>query len=139
MTDLLDEVTKLLAYVGDDGAKDGYFLRTNNANNPVYSIPIRTEPLVNEELEDLVYQVKMFLERGTPLYDIPQDIVNRVISLKKAFDESTKERKAEVIEYLSSYEANPMQGGRRKRNNRKSKRTVKKRRNNRKTRRNNRK
>ena len=136
MTDLLDEVTKLLAYVGDEGAKDGYFLRTNNANNPVYSIPIRAEPLVNEELEDLVYQVKMFLERGTPLYDIPQDIVNRVISLKKAFDESTKERKAEVIEYLSSYEANPMQGGRNKRNNRKSKRTVKKRRNNRKTQRN---
>ena len=137
MTDLLDEVTKLLAYVGDEGAKDGYFLRTNNAGNPVYSIPIRAEPLVNEELEDLVYQVKTFLESGTPLYDIPQDIVNKVKILKNAFNESTDEEKAEVIEYLSSYEANPMQGGRNKR--RKSKRTIKKRRNNRKTRRNNRK
>lgn len=25
MSDLLDEITKLLAYVGDEGAKDGYF------------------------------------------------------------------------------------------------------------------
>lgn len=137
MSDLLDEITKLLAYVGDEGAKDGYFLRTNNAGNPIYSIPIRNEPLEDESLETLVNQVKEFLESDTPLDNVPKDIVNKVKILKKAFNESTDEEKAEVIEYLSSYEANPMQGGRNKR--RKSKRTIKKRRNNRKTRRNNRK
>ena len=139
MTDLLDEVTKLLAYVGDEGAKDGYYVRENNAGNAVYSTPIRPEPLEDEALEDLVNQVKMFLESDTSLDNVPKDIVNKVNNLKNAFNESTDEEKAEVIEYLSMYEVNPMHGGRRKRNNRKSKRTVKKRRNNRKTRRNNRK
>ena len=139
MTDLLDEVTKLLAYVGDEGAQDGYFLRTTNTGKAVYSIPIRPEPLENEALEGLVNQVKMFLESDTPLDNVPKDIVNKVNNLKNAFNESTDEEKAEVIEYLSIYEVNPMHGGRRKRNNRKSKRTLKKRRNNRKTRRNNRK
>jgi len=133
-TDLLDEVTKLLAYVGDEGAKDGYYLRTNNAGNSVYSIPIRPEPLESEMLETLVAKVKDLLENDTPLDDVPKDIVNKVNNLKKAFSKASDEAKTEVIEYLASYEANPMQGGKRR-----FRKSMRKRRNNRKTRRNNRK
>ena len=138
--EILDELTKLLAYVGDEGAKDGYFLHTNNDSNPVYSVPIRNHPLTNDEMGNLINNVKRLLENDTPLDNsIPNDVVYKVNNLKVIFNESSNDGKDGVIEYLNNYEANLMQGGRRKRNNRKSKRTVKKRRNNRKSRRNNRK
>ena len=130
-TDLLDEVTKLLAYVGDEGAKDGYYLRSNNAGNSVYSVPIRPEPLETEELETLVAKVKELLENDTPLDDVPKDIVNKVNNLKKAFSKASDEAKAEVVEYLGAYEANPMHGGKRR-----VQKSIRKRRKNRKTRRN---
>jgi cellulose biosynthesis protein BcsQ len=130
-TDLLDEVTKLLAYVGDEGAKDGYYLRSNNAGNSVYSVPIRPEPLGTEELETLVAKVKDLLENDTPLDDVPKDIVNKVNNLKKAYRKASNEAKAEVVEYLGAYEASTMQGGKRR-----VRKSMRKRRNNRKTRRN---
>jgi cellulose biosynthesis protein BcsQ len=130
-TDLLDEVTKLLAYVGDEGAKDGYYLRSNNVGKSVYSVPIRPEPLETEELETLVAKVKELLENDTPLDDVPKDIVNKVNNLKKAFSKASDEAKAEVVEYLGAYEANPMQGGKRR-----VQKSMRKRRKNRKTRRN---
>lgn len=135
MKDLLDEVTKLLAYVGDEGAKDGYYLRENNAGKAVYSTPIRQEHLEYEAIEGLVNQIKELLESDTPLDNVPEDIEEKVMNLKSAFDDSADEAKNEALEYLGSYEANPMQGGSRNKR-RKSKRTIKKRRNNRKSRKN---
>ena len=133
---LLDKFTQILAYVGDEGAKDGYFLNTNNAGNPVYSIPIRSESLSGEELENLVRQIKKLLENNKPLVNIQDDIAKKAQSLKAAFDKvANKNIKNELIDYIGEFEVNPIQGG--KRNNRKSsksKLTVKKSRKNSKTR-----
>lgn len=128
MSDLLDKITQLLGYAGDNGAKDGYFLRENNSGNPVYSIPIRAEALSGSDLENLVNQIKNLLENDEPLVNIPNDITKKAMGLKEAYDKvSNKEVKDELIEYINSYEANPIQGGKRnKRKSRKSKRVSKK-------------
>ncbi len=140
---LLEKMTELLAYAGDEGAKDGYIVSSNNNNNNnarnnKYSIPIRNVPLSDEELEDLVSQLKNLLENDEPLVGIPEDIAKKANSLKAAFDKvASTNIKDELIEYISAFEVNPMQGGARKRNNkklRKSKRTIKKSRRNSKTR-----
>lgn len=144
---LLEKMTELLAYAGDEGAKDGYIVSSNNNNyknnnnnarNNKYSIPIRNVPLSDEELEDLVSQLKNLLENDEPLVGIPEDIAKKANSLKAAFDKvASTNIKDELITYISAFEVNPMQGGARKRNNkklRKSKRTIKKSRRNSKTR-----
>lgn len=125
MNDLLDKFTQLLAYAGDNGAKDGYFLRSNNSGNPVYSIPIRSESLSGVELKNLANQIKNLLESGKPLVNIPTDITKKANSLKEEYNVSDKETKEELIEYIDTYEANPMQGGMRQRNKRKSRKLKK--------------
>lgn len=72
-TELLDKFTQILAYVGDDGAKDGYFLRENNAGNAVYSINIRQEPI--EDVNHLVKKIKILLKKNTPVTGFPADVV----------------------------------------------------------------
>jgi hypothetical protein len=132
-SDLLDKMTQILAYAGDEGAKDGYYLRSNNNGNPVYSVQIRSDPLESTELEEFVNKLKEFLENGTPLDNVPSDLIKKVNVLKAEFEKSKEDEKAELIQYLSDYEVDyRMHGGR----IRKIKRTIKKRRKNRKSRKN---
>ena len=109
MGELLDNFTQLLAYAGDDGAKDGYLLHANNSGNPVYSIPIRIEGLSGSGLENLVNQIKNLLENNESLVNIPNDITKKAKVLKEAYDKvCNKEVKYELIKYIDNYESNPM-------------------------------
>ena len=130
-TELLDRFTKILAYVGDDGAKDGYFLRENNAGNPVYSITIRPEPMPEENVARLVKKIKSLLKTNTPVTGFPADVVAKTNELKDVYDSSSSAAKKELLEYISEFGEfgefgnAGMRGGRKtkRRSKRKSKRS----------------
>ena len=119
---LLDKFTQILAYVGDEGAKDGYFLRSNNSGNPVYSINIRPEPLAGGEITGLVRKIKALLTKNKPLEGVPQDVVTKAEQLKALYNSrSNAGAKQELIEYLDGNfgnNNNGMYGGARKTNRR---------------------
>ena len=127
---LLDTFTQILAYIGNDGAKDGYFSHRTNTGTPVYSIAIRSSPLPEDSVQDLVDQIKGHLETGTVLHDIPEDVVNKINELKVLYDSTEDaEAKEELIQYINDFEVNPgMQGGKRSYRKRKTRRTNTKRR-----------
>ena len=122
-TELLDKFTQILAYVGDDGAKDGYFLRENNAGNAVYSINIRPEPI--EDVSRLVKKIKILLKKNTPVTGFPADVVAKTKELKDLYDSSANASKKELLDYISEFGNSAMQGGVRKtkRRSKRSKRT----------------
>jgi len=127
-TELLDRFTQILAYVGDDGAKDGYFLRENNAGNPVYSINIRPEPIPEESVARLVKKIKVLLKTNTPVTGFPADVVAKTNELKDVFDSSSTAAKKELLQYISEFGEfgnAGMRGGRKtkRRSKRKSKRS----------------
>lgn len=126
-TELLDRFTQILAYVGDDGAKDGYFLRENNAGNPVYSIDIRPEPIPEESVARLVKKIKSLLKTNTPVTGFPADVVAKTNELKDVYDSSSTAAKKELVEYISEFGefgTAGMRGGRKtKRRSKRSKRT----------------
>jgi len=119
---LLDKLTQLLAYVGDEGAKDGYFVKSNNSGNPVYSINIRPEPILENDIRVLVKQIKRLLTKNTPVSGFPQDVLDKTVELKASYDAtSSASVKDELINYLSEYANNSgmsgmsgMRGGARK-------------------------
>lgn len=123
MSDLLDAFTQLLAYVGDEGAKDGYFLRRDPSGNPVYSIPIRAKSLADEKIADLVNQLPTFLTQDTTLAGFPDDIVKKATNLKELYNSTASvSTKQELIDYMNEFEGSVgMQGGLRKKAMRKSK------------------
>jgi hypothetical protein len=127
-TELLDRFTQILAYVGDDGAKDGYFLRENNAGNPVYSINIRPEPMPEESVARLVKKIKSLLKTNTPVTGFPADVVAKTNELKDVYDSSSTAAKKELLQYISEFGEfgnAGMRGGRKtkRRSKRKSKRS----------------
>ena len=126
-TELLDRFTQILAYVGDDGAKDGYFLRENNAGNPVYSITIRPEPIPEEGVARLVKKIKSLLKTNTPVTGFPADVVAKTNELKDVYDSSSNVAKKELLQYISEFGEfgnAGMRGGRKtKRRSKRSKRT----------------
>jgi transposase len=132
---LLDKFTQILAYVGDDGAKDGYYLRTNNSGNPIYSIDIRSEELTPKEIDELVKQIKSLLKKNKPVKEFEQDIIDKTNELKASYEDTRNQSaKKELIDYINDFEGNSgMRGGKRrntrrrktKRNRRKSLKTRK--------------
>lgn len=113
---LLDKLTQLLAYVGDEGAKDGYFVKSNNSGNPVYSINIRPERIPEQNIRRLVKQIKGLLTENTPVSGFPQDVLDKTVEFKESYDAtSSASVKDELINYLSEYANNSgMRGGARK-------------------------
>ena len=112
---MLDKMTRILAYVGDEGAKDGYFLRRNNAGNPIYSTNIRPESIPEELVAGLVKKIVSLLTRNKPIIGVPQDIIVKISELKVLYDSSEKSTKGELIDYLGEFEGNSgMHGGARK-------------------------
>jgi len=122
---LLDKFTQLLAYVGDEGAKDGYFLHHNVEEKSVYSVPIRDETLSEETLIALVKKIKKFIKNNKPINGVPPDIMIKITELKDLYDgtKATSSKK-ELIQYMSDYGANSgMHGGTRKKLRQRSKKT----------------
>jgi len=120
---LLDKFTQILAYVGDEGAKDGYYLRRNAAGNSVYSINIRQEPVPEEKIPMLIKKIKNLLKSNKPVTEFPQDIVVKIGELKALFDATADEStKRELIDYISEFGNNSgMHGGLGKKTKRRSK------------------
>ena len=133
-TDLLDQLTRLLAYIGDEEAKDGYFIK-NNSGNPAYSINIRPEPIAGR-IKELVRKIKNLLTKNAPVIDFPENVVAKTTALKALYDRADESGKNELISYLEDFEFNSgMHGGafkktKRKSNNRGSKNKSSKNRNN---------
>jgi hypothetical protein len=120
---LLDKFTKILAYVGDDEAKDGYYLRTNNSGNPIYSIDIRSEPIPEKSIKKLVKQIKMLLKKNKPVIGFDEDIIDKINELKASYDATRNQSiKDELIDYISDFGSNSgMHGGKGKRSTRRRK------------------
>ena len=123
--ELLDKFTQLLAYIGDEGAKDGYFLRRNNSGDAVYSINIRDEPIPEDLVKGLVKKIKSLLKTNKPVSGFPQDVVSKTTELKQLYDSVNSSMKQELIDYINDFGQNSgMHGGERKtRRNRKNRKT----------------
>lgn len=103
---LLDEMTQILAYIGDRDAQDGYPDAT-----------FRDEPLSVNQIERLIATI-------IALLNMPDDVKFKVTNLKNMFDAATDDEKTELLNYLRDYEVNGMHGGRRR--NTKNRRNTKK-------------
>lgn len=91
---LLDQFTRLLAYMGDEYALDGY------RNDP--SVIVRIEPLDDDERKTVVKAIHAF-------FRVDADIVEKVIALKKEADGEYSEQKGELIQYMADMA--DMEGG----------------------------
>lgn len=99
MSDLLNAFTTFLAYLGDTGAKDGYFIAQGE-----YSVPIREETLSEEELLSVVDSVLQHLEHDRPIGKMPEDILTKIQLLCTLVRGANKEEKDELFEYMSQYD-----------------------------------
>lgn len=108
---LLDTFTQLLAYMGDEGAQDGYI----NSN-----ISIRDEPISSSECNRIVNNMRNYIAGDAELYNVPEDIMLKVVALKElANNPMYLDQKNELLEYMAEYNAeNGMRGGSRRRKSR---------------------
>lgn len=97
-TDLLDEFTQILAYAGDALAKDGYGSELEESE----------EPLSDECIIELIEKTKELLKSNRAIADLATDILNKINNLKQLYDKSTDNEKQELLDYLNTYEINPM-------------------------------
>jgi hypothetical protein len=122
--DLLVEFTNLLAYLGDEGAQNGY------------SGNIRETPFLTgdtfKSFNDIVYS-KLFIDKEhrkniNLFMGLPEDIQSKVLALKKLVNESSPEKKNELREHIHEHDSNyRMQGGKRSKKSKKTKRKATKR------------
>jgi len=120
---LVDKFTQILAYIGDEEAKDGYNLRNKGSDILTYSVPIRPQPISEKRIKNLVKQIKLLLMNNKSIKGFDQDIIDKTNELKTLYDathdQSTKD---ELIEYISDFESNSgMHGGKGKRSTRRRK------------------
>ena len=116
--ELLVEFTNLLAYIGDEGAKNGY------------SGTIRDPPLTDDQLKSFKHIVyfKLFGNQEDTLMKLPDDIKSKVLALKDLVKESSLEKKNELRAYIHEYHPNyRMKGGKRSKKSKKTKRKATKR------------
>jgi len=81
---LLDEMTQILAYIGDEEAQDGYYIGKNSYGNPKYSVEIRGEPLSKSEIAEFYKKmIQIFVKfRRDILSSIePDDVKTKVNNL----------------------------------------------------------
>jgi len=129
MSDLLDAFTKLVAYLGDERAKDGYFTDFNNSGEPKYSINIRKNAVSTQYINLLVKEINKSLKKGNSLTGkIVDDIKKKIEDFIELVNKSPKAEKAELLEYIAKYNAeNTYQGGARALQRSKKRRTSNKR------------
>jgi hypothetical protein len=114
---LLDTFTQLLAYMGDEGAQDGY----NNIN-------IRDESISPAERNRMVKKMVNVIEGNARLSGMPKDITAKVNALKELADNPIYSgQRQELLDYMREYNADDtMRGGSRRR---KTQRKTRRRRN----------
>jgi hypothetical protein len=114
---LLDTFTQLLAYMGDEGAQDGY----NNIN-------IRDEPITPAERSRMVKKMVNVIVKNIRPSGMPEDIKAKVDALKELADNPIySDQRQELLDYMRQFEANDeMRGGSRRR---KTQRKTRRRRN----------
>jgi hypothetical protein len=114
---LLDTFTQLLAYMGDEGAQDGY----NNIN-------IRDEPISPAERNRMVKKMVNVIVKNIRPSGMPEDIKAKVDALKELADNPIySDQRQELLDYMRQFEANDeMRGGSRRR---KTQRKTRRRRN----------
>jgi hypothetical protein len=119
--DLLVEFTNLLAYLGDEGAQNGY---SGNIRKPPF--------LTDDKFKAIVYS-KLFIDNEHPekkilFMRLPEDIQSKVLALKKLVNESSPEKKNELRDYIHEDGSNyRMKGGKRSKKSKKTKRKATKR------------
>jgi len=92
--DLLDEMTQILAYIGDRDAQDGY-------PDATFRDERLTLPQVIFLMTDIIYILN---NEGIKLIQkMPDDIKIKVDNLKVMFDESSRNKKKELITYIKEY------------------------------------
>ena len=113
MCDILDAFTKLVAYLGDEKAKDGYLKEYNNNGEPQYSIDIRENAVSMQYVNLLVKAIKKCLTAGSPLKGrIVADIRTKIEDFIELANKCPKAEKDELLEYIAEYNAeNIEQGG----------------------------
>jgi hypothetical protein len=97
---LLDAFTMLLAYMGDEGAKDGYLTGITNGV-PTYSVDLRPHPLEMAEIQTIVQQVLNFIKSDVPMELQHEDILEKVIHLKQLVNEKNQSMKDELFTYMT--------------------------------------
>jgi hypothetical protein len=121
MSDLLDAFTKFVAYLGDEGARDGYFTGHNEKGEPKYSINVH--PGVSPQyIVTLVKLIHQHLTTGKEIKGkfapVIKKKIDEFVALVKAGPE---EEKPELLAYMSEYNLDDdgrMQGGARLRRRR---------------------
>jgi hypothetical protein len=104
---LLDQFTRLLAYMGDEDAMDGY---RNDS-----SVIGRSPPLDGDARKKVVRVIRA-------LFDVDDDIIEKAMALKRETGSASAsaEEKAELLQYMEEYEnMNNMRGGLRRRKTKK--------------------
>jgi hypothetical protein len=109
---VLEEFTKLLAYMGNEGARNGH----------LNIIPITHLT----DIGAVVKKILHFFEGNGSLSELPEDIKTRVVNMKKVYNTENNNSKEELLTYMREYEEYPMHGGRRKRTTKKSKKSKSK-------------
>ena len=98
---LLDAFTMLLAYMGDEGAKDGYLTGITNGV-PTYSIDLRPNPLEMAEILMIAQQVLNFIKFDVHMELDHEDILEKVIHLKQLVNEKNQSMKDELFTYIDT-------------------------------------
>lgn len=113
--ELRDTFTRLLAYMGDEGAMDGYL-----NENGTYSTPIRPSPLQPNQIWNIVQNVLFLLRDDQPINPlIPADIRSRISALKRKFNKpSSAYERGFLILTIEDFDIYEMHGGRRRRSTR---------------------
>ena len=113
MSELLDAFTKLVAYLGDEAARDGY----GNGN-----INLELEP---EEINAIVKNIYRHLNGEEEINaELEDDVRVRVKKFIDAVEAGPPEQKPELFEYMEEYDAEPaMQGGARKKRGKRKRKT----------------
>jgi hypothetical protein len=117
MSDLLDAFTKFVAYLGDEGARDGYFIGRNERDQPKYSINVgpSVSPNYIVQIVTLIYK---HLTTGKEIKGnfapAIQKKIEEFVATVKAGSEAEKH---ELLAYMAEYNLDDnggMQGGTRR-------------------------
>lgn len=111
MSDLLDAFTKFVAYLGDEGARDGYLTGHNAQGEPKYSINVH--PGVSPQY--IVMLVKLIYKHLTTGKEIKGKFAPLI---KKKIDEfvavvkaGPEDQKPELLAYMAEYNLDDEGGG----------------------------
>jgi len=114
MSDLLDAFTKFVAWLGDESARNGYFTGFNNKGLQKYSINVG--PGVSPQyINQIVQMIHLNLTTGKEIKGkFPENLKDKIDSFVKVAAAGSGDEKAELLAYMSTYNAEDdggMRGG----------------------------